>query len=195
MEERQASGTKINAREFTRKIRFYLTKFEEAHESGEKLWANQEQQEAVETIGTTSNEAESPMQRMEHDLRPWVAFLIMPVFALANAGINFEPDFFQTLVHPVSLGIIIGLFLGKPIGILLFSWLGIRTKLTALPEGVSWRQMIGLGFLAGIGFTMSIFISTLAFPGIENLVLAKGSILAGSFLAAIVGVIILAKKP
>jgi NhaA family Na+:H+ antiporter len=185
------SGTRINAKAFSRRIKLYLKKFDEACAPGERLWSNQNQQEAVETIAITCNDAESPMQRMEHDLRPWVSYLIMPVFALANAGITFEAGFFQLLVQPVSMGVILGLFLGKPIGILLLSWIGIRTKLAVLPDGVGWRQLIGAGFLAGIGFTMSIFINNLAFSGSDNLDIAKGGILTGSLLAALAGVSIL----
>jgi len=185
------SGTKINAKEFSRKIQVYLKRFDEACSPGDKLWSNQDQQDAVGTIAITCNQAESPMQRMEHDLRPWVSYFIMPVFALANAGITFEPDFLQGLLHPVSLGIILGLFLGKPIGILLLSWIGIRTKLASLPEGVGWKQLIGAGFLAGIGFTMSIFINNLAFASSQNMEIAKGGILTGSLIAALAGVFIL----
>jgi NhaA family Na+:H+ antiporter len=188
------SGTKINAGEFTRKIKRYLAEFHEACEPGERLWSNQIQQEAVSTIAYTCSQAESPMQRMEHDLRPWVSYFIMPVFALANAGITFQSGFLQGLVHPVSIGVILGLVLGKPLGILLLSWLGLRTKLAVMPEGVNWRHLIGAGFLAGIGFTMSIFINNLAFRGSENLDIAKGGILTASLIAALSGVYILMIK-
>ena len=185
------SGTRINAREFSRKIQVYLKNFEQACDPGERLWSNQEQQESVGTIAYTCSQAESPMQRMEHDLRPWVSYFIMPVFALANAGIAFESGFLQGLVQPVSLGIILGLVVGKPLGIVFFSWLGIRTRLATLPAGVNWRQLIGAGFLAGIGFTMSIFINNLAFADTGYLDLAKGGILTGSLIAALAGVFIL----
>jgi Na+:H+ antiporter, NhaA family len=185
------SGTRIDARDFSRKIKLYLNKFEEACKPGEKLWSNQEQQEAVQAMAIVTKHAESPMQRIEHKLRPWVSFFIMPAFALANAGITFETGFFQALVHPVSLGVILGLLFGKPIGILLLSWLGIRLKIASLPEGVNWRQMTGVGVLAGIGFTMSIFINTLAFSDPAYISTAKGGILIGSLIAALAGVFIL----
>jgi len=188
------SQTRINAKEFSRRIKIYLGKFDEACHPGGQLWANGEQQEAVQTIALAAKHAESPMQRIEHKLQPWVSYFIMPVFALANAGITFEQGFFQSLVEPISLGIILGLMLGKPIGILLLSWIGIKARFASLPEGISWRQMTGIGFLAGIGFTMSIFINTLAFTDPSAISVAKGGILAGSLLSALIGVLLLQKK-
>jgi NhaA family Na+:H+ antiporter len=185
------SQTRINAREFSKRIKTYLGKFEEACSPGEQLWANQEQQEAVQTMALAAKHAESPMQRIEHKLQPWVSFFIMPVFALANAGIAFEPGFFQSLVQPISLGIILGLLFGKPIGILLLSWIGISFRIASLPEGVTWKQLTGVGFLAGIGFTMSIFINTLAFADPSHISIAKGGILVGSLFSALAGVFIL----
>lgn len=129
----------------------------------------------------------SPLERFEIDLHPWVSFVIMPIFALANAGVAIQlADFF----NPVAIAVGLGLFVGKPIGIVLFSWLSVRVGIAKLPEGVSWSAIIGGGFLAGIGFTMALFIADLALSG-DLLDAAKIGIIAGSVLSAIVGVALL----
>ncbi|WP_165070034.1 Na+/H+ antiporter NhaA [Paludisphaera rhizosphaerae] len=132
-------------------------------------------------------EVSSPAERLEHALHPWVAFVIMPVFALANAGVSAEPS---ALTTPVALAVAAGLAIGKPIGIVLFSWLSVRIGLTRLPLGVDWRMMIGAGCLGGIGFTMSFFIAGLALQG-ELLDDAKIGILVGSGLSAMLGCLLL----
>ncbi|MCY3414873.1 MAG: Na+/H+ antiporter NhaA [Candidatus Heimdallarchaeota archaeon] len=131
---------------------------------------------------------EAPLQRLEHSLAPWVAYLIMPIFALANAGVVFEGDFLGMLTDPISLGIILGLFIGKPLGIFLASKIAVNLGIANLPKGISFNQVIGIGFLAGIGFTMSTFISALAFEfQPEILVVTKVAILVASFLSGIMG--------
>lgn len=127
----------------------------------------------------------------EHALHPWVAFIIMPIFALANAGVVLGHGIAEALGSATSLGIVCGLVLGKPIGILLFSWLAVKSKAAVLPEGVDWVQLLGAGTLAGIGFTMSLFIADLAFEDAAHLTAAKAGILAASILAAILGWIVL----
>src|SRR5436305_5026453 len=99
------------------------------------------------------------MLRFEHALTPWIKHAVMPIFALANAGVVFGEG---GLVSQISTGIICGLFLGKPIGIVSFSWIAARLGVAALPENVGWRQIVGVGMLGGIGFTMSLFIANLA---------------------------------
>lgn len=150
--------------------------------------------QAVPTGGANLEEGkrdESLMLRFEHALTPWVAYVIVPVFALANAGVTLHSDAANALVSPVSLGIICGLMVGKPVGITLFSWLSIRTGLATKPDGVSWRQIVGAGALAGIGFTMSIFIDDLAFGQSPLLETAKIGILTASLGSGILGTIIL----
>ncbi|MGQ9605971.1 MAG: Na+/H+ antiporter NhaA [Thermogutta sp.] len=133
--------------------------------------------------------------RLEHALHPWVAFLIMPVFALANAGVTLEKGFLSEFLHPISLGIMAGLFLGKQIGILGASWLAVKAGLAEIPEDVGWRQIHGLGALAGIGFTMSLFIATLGFEQGRLLDTAKTAILAASLLSGILGWFLLRFAP
>jgi NhaA family Na+:H+ antiporter len=129
----------------------------------------------------------SPLQRFETDLHPWVGFLIMPVFALANAGVPIELSSFG---DPVAVAIMLGLLIGKPLGIVLFSWLAIRIGLAKLPDDISWGALLGGGCLAGIGFTMALFIAGLALQG-ALLDAAKIGILSGSFISAILGFILL----
>jgi NhaA family Na+:H+ antiporter len=139
----------------------------------------------------TSNE--SPMLRLEHALIPWNRYLIMPVFALANAGVILGTGAAHSLKDPISLGVICGLVLGKPIGIVLFSWLATRSRIASMLDGVSWRQVVGVGMLGGIGFTMSLFIANLAFGDTPALETAKVGILAASVTSAVAGVVILAR--
>ena len=148
------------------------------------------------TIPTNVSDTEiSPLEKLEEQLHIPVSFFIMPIFALANTNITFQAEVLDHFVSPLSLGIIFGLFAGKVFGINLFSFLAIRFKLGELPAFSAWKEMIGVGFLAGIGFTMSIFVSLLAFPGnIENQDISKISILFASVLSGIVGFIILKTK-
>ncbi|KQT35869.1 sodium:proton antiporter [Chryseobacterium sp. Leaf405] len=140
----------------------------------------------------TSNVEISPLEKLEHQLHFPVSFLIMPIFALTNTNITFTNDMISGLTSTLGLGIISGLVIGKLIGINLFSLIAIKLKLSSLPQNSSWTQMIGVGFLAGIGFTMSIFIALLSFKGeIEIQDEAKFAILIASFLAAVLGFIIL----
>ena len=148
------------------------------------------------TIPTNVSDTEiSPLEKLEEQLHIPVSFFIMPIFALANTNITFQAEVLDHFVSPLSLGIIFGLFAGKVLGINLFSFLAIRFKLGELPAFSAWKEMIGVGFLAGIGFTMSIVVSLLAFPGnIENQDISKISILFASVLSGIVGFIILKTK-
>ena len=133
---------------------------------------------------------ESPSHRLEHALHKPVAFLILPLFALANTGVVFDPLWQQSLASANSLGIIAGLVLGKPIGIVLLSVIAVAIGLCSLPAGLTWRHMIGLGMLAGIGFTMSIFITNLAFAGQPEIINAsKMAILMASVSAGVLGML------
>jgi NhaA family Na+:H+ antiporter len=135
--------------------------------------------------------ATAPLQRLEHELVPLVAFIVMPMFALANAGVVLGAGSIEGLRHPVSLGIILGLFIGKQAGVLGFSWIAVKTGMAELPAGCTWRQLHAVAVLAGIGFTMSLFIGGLAFPGLGSFDAVKVGVLAGSTLSAIVGWVLL----
>jgi NhaA family Na+:H+ antiporter len=142
---------------------------------------------ALREMEIATRKSVSPLERFETKLHPWVAFLIMPVFAFANAGVTVEISDFT---NPVAIAVIVGLFVGKPLGIVLFSWLAVRTGLARLPTGVGWGAIIGGGFLAGIGFTMALFIAGLALDG-NVLDASKVGIIIGSVMSAIVGVSLL----
>jgi NhaA family Na+:H+ antiporter len=146
--------------------------------------AAETRQSAVHALAGACEQVESPMQRFEHVLHPWVSFVILPMFALANAGVAIGGEFLEGLLQPASLGIVAGLVLGKPIGITLFAWLSVRFGLAALPRGVTWRSLAGAGMLGGIGFTMSLFVADLAFGSSPLLEVAKGGVLIASLLAA-----------
>jgi len=141
-------------------------------------------EEAVQLLSVTARETVSPLDRLETALHPWVAFGIMPLFALANAGVRVE---LSAMTEPVALAVAAGLVLGKPLGIVAFSWVAVKLGLARLPSGVNWKILLGAGFLAGIGFTMSLFIAGLALEG-ELLTAGKIGTLLGSALSAIFGV-------
>lgn len=135
----------------------------------------------------------SPLKEMEHDLHSVVAFFVLPVFAFANAGISFSGIGVQQILHSVPLGIALGLFAGKQIGVFGFCWLAIKLKLTSLPNGISWASLYGTAALCGIGFTMSLFIGSLAFEetGVNIMFDDRLGIIIGSLASGIVGYVIL----
>jgi NhaA family Na+:H+ antiporter len=143
-------------------------------------------QVAAQTLETVADRMQSPAQRLEHTLLPWTTYLILPIFALANAGVALKFD--QGLFGPVSIGILLGLVLGKPVGITLFAWIAVRLRLADLPRNVGMLQIFSASWLAGIGFTMSLFIAGNAF-GFDPELLdeAKAGILVASLVAGIIG--------
>ncbi len=145
--------------------------------------------EKVRALQHAARETISPLEYLESLLHPWVGFVIMPLFALANAGVVVTASGFS---DPVAMAVGVGLLVGKPVGIVLFSLIAVRVGIAVLPTGVGWRQMIGAGFLAGIGFTMALFIAGLAISG-PSLDAAKVGILAGSAVAATIGMLLLAR--
>ncbi len=134
---------------------------------------------------------EPPLIAVEHGLAPWVAFGVMPIFAFANAGVSLQGITLDDLLSGIPLGIALGLFFGKQIGIMAFIWAGVKLGIARLPEGVTWAQAYGMSALAGIGFTMSLFIGTLAFADPEHASAVRIGVLAGSTASAIFGFLIL----
>ncbi len=136
---------------------------------------------------------ESPLHELEHGLHPWVAFGILPLFAFANAGVSLSGFTLGDLFAPLPLGIAAGLFVGKQLGIFGFSWLGVRLGIARLPDGISWKEFHGMSVLCGIGFTMSLFVATLALEGagVQLGDSARIGVLLGSFLSAVTGYVLL----
>ena len=157
----------------------------------EQHFLTTDQAHGVDHIYTSSKYAMSPVQRLEHALHPFVAFFVIPLFALANAGIPLKGDLLTSLGSNISLGIIFGLFFGKQVGIMLFTWIAVKLKLGSLPQDMNWRMLYGLACIAGIGFTMSLFIGNLAFSDDIALLQAKIGILAASILSGVVGWMVL----
>lgn len=143
------------------------------------------------TIPSNPIKRTSPLEHLEHMIVRPVNFLIMPIFALANTNIRFESKMLDGLTSPLGLGIIFGLALGKPLGVTFFSWIAVKSGIASLPSRANWKHVFGLGLLAGIGFTMSIFIALLSFSDPDFNIEAKFSILAASVLAGVSGFIYL----
>ena len=133
------------------------------------------------------DQAKTLLERLEHTLHPWVAFLILPVFALANAGVALGGEVFFALTQPIALGVFLGLVVGKQIGVTTFTWLCVKMGLGILPAGANWKHIYGVGWLAGIGFTMSLFIASLAFGAGPQLSFSKLGTLSASLIDGMVG--------
>ncbi|MCU7994952.1 Na+/H+ antiporter NhaA [Shewanella glacialipiscicola] len=146
-------------------------------------------------IPMRAKDGSSPAEGLEHSLHPWSTFLILPVFAFANAGVYLGNMNLETLISPVPVGIALGLMLGKPIGVMLFSFIAVKLKLARLPDGVGWMQIAPVAAMCGIGFTMSMFIASLAFERADPMYgdLARLGTLMGSMMAALIGYFWLSK--
>ncbi len=152
-----------------------------------------EQAYAIARLEQAAEDAESPLARLEHTLHTPVALLIMPIFALANAGVAFTGSPVAMLSDPASLGIMAGLIVGKPLGVLLMAWVAIKTGIAVKPPGMTWAHLVGVALLTGIGFTMSIFIATLAFDSAAVLDSAKAGIFAASLVMGVAGAVFISR--
>lgn len=181
---------RVDSESFVSRGRGLLTMFERSGDRGNEVQPTSDQRAVLHELEQTVQDVTSPLQRFESALHPWVAFVIMPLFALSNAGVALEGDFLGALTHPVTLGVLLGLVVGKQVGVTLFSWVAIRLGFAALPQGVTWWQFYGVALLGGIGFTMSLFITELAFPGdmaAASAEAAKVGVLIGSAIAGAMG--------
>jgi len=185
------SRTVLDAPGFLRQGRQILAHFEHHANQQKSAMTDEDQQIAVEALEDACEKVQAPLHRLEQGLHPWVTFLIMPLFALANAGVALGAG---RMSEPVTLGVALGLLLGKPLGIFAASFLAVRGRVAALPASVTWRHVHGAAWLGGIGFTMSFFIAALAFPHPELLQAAKFGILAGSATAGAVGYLLLLRR-
>ncbi len=187
--------SRIDAPTFLEHARRTLRHFDQNDGEDTQARTTETQQSAIIELEEVCEQAQAPLQKMEHRLHSWVGFVIMPVFALANAGVVLSANSVDRSSLPVLLGIVLGLTLGKPIGIVGAAWLAVRAGIAELPPGVSWRHMLGTGILAGMGFTMSLFIASLAFTDPATLATAKLAILLASLLAGVAGLLLLRQVP
>jgi NhaA family Na+:H+ antiporter len=183
--------TKISERAYANRLTTLTKRFKEAESTDDSL-LTEEQVHILSDVEVLNQKAHTPLQRLEHAMHPVTTYFILPLFALANAGVHITGSIVDLLVHPISIGIGAGLVLGKFLGISILSKLMVRFKLASLPEGVSWKHIYGVAFLAGIGFTMSMFISELAFIEDEYKQIAKVGIMVASLISAAIGLTMLA---
>jgi len=186
------AGTRMNCATFVQELREAADVFEMAITPGKNVLTNKEQQMALHSMDHAYEAATTPLQNIEHALHPWVSFFIMPVFALANAGVSLDGEVFRELLTPVSLGVFLGLVVGKQIGVTGACWLVSRLGLAAFPDRTTLVHLWGAACLAGVGFTMSIFIGNLAYDeGTSLVALAKIAILFASLVSGVLGYMVL----
>lgn len=184
---------RIAAPDYLHRVRVHLREFEAHLRPGEAV-PTPDQRDAVHAIERASEALGTPAARLEHALHPLVAYIIVPLFALANAGVPLGGDYLAGTVKMVTPGVLLGLFAGKPIGILGACWLATRLRIAELPDRVGWNQLAAVAILCGIGFTMSLFIAALAFDAAPALLdQAKVGVLAASLLAGTTGGLLLAR--
>lgn len=179
----------ISQSRFITNIRSLITRFEQKQENDVSMLGSSSKHSLVSDIGQNVQAASTPLQRWEMGLIVPIAIIILPLFALFNAGFPITQELvIQGFSSPITIGIIIGLVVGKPVGILMFSYVALKTGFGKLPQGVRFKDIAGVSMLAGIGFTMSIFFTTLSFPGNDDLIeLAKLGILIASLASAVLG--------
>lgn len=181
--------TKMSGQGYTAKIRKLADDFDRAEKSPSAM-ISMEEAHIITKVKRFSAHAETPSQRLEQTLHPWMSFFILPVFALANAGIELPASYVEALHHPVTLGVFLGLVLGKPLGILSVCWVFVKLGWSRLGTGVDWMHMLALGVISGLGFTMAIFIGELAFPQGALRADAKLGVLFASVTAGILGTVL-----
>ena len=189
------ADSKIPEATFIARMRRQLRLFEKA-DSNDVRTLEHEQVEIIAQVKSEAINALPPLQRLEHGMLPFVSFVIMPIFALANAGVNFvEMDMASIFSNNVALGVMLGLLLGKPIGVVASVWILVKLGIGKRSASMTWRRFIGLGFLASIGFTMSMFVTSLAFTDPALHVQAKVGIFAASILGGVIGYRLLKTEP
>jgi NhaA family Na+:H+ antiporter len=182
----------INPKDFGREARGILDEFKALKESHVDILHHDAYQAGIRTLSQHCRNALTPLQQLENTLHPWVNFLILPLFALANAGVSIQRGhLLEAYQSPITWGIMAGLCLGKPLGISISAWLATRFKLAALPKGITMPQVVAASFLGGISFTMALFISYLSFAGSAGLLQAKFGIFTASIISVCLGCLFL----
>ncbi|MFA6770459.1 MAG: Na+/H+ antiporter NhaA [Bacteroidales bacterium] len=185
------SKSPINEVRFYVRSKYYLEKFKAASNGQVNILANSKQLGIIHSLHTQIRQVNPLINKFEHRINPYVTYSIMPIFAFANAGVAFDGLPSITSLSTLSLGIFFGLVVGKPVGIFIATFLAVKLKIADLPEEIKWSQMFGVGIIAGIGFTMSIFINSLAFSNINLINEGKIAIMVTSVIAGIIGLIVL----
>ncbi|MBN9294017.1 MAG: Na+/H+ antiporter NhaA [Flavobacteriia bacterium] len=188
------ADVKIGEKLFSDKIQKYLEKFRNIDPDSSKPTLTNEQLHILEEIKESTVAVTPPLQRLEHAMHPMVTFIIIPIFALANAGVSLNIDMEHLFSTNVAIGVALGLLIGKVVGVVGFTWLLVKLKVAPFPEGMNLRNLFGLGLLASIGFTMSLFVTSLAFSHEEYQTQAKIGIFAASLVGGIAGYIVLNKS-
>jgi Na+:H+ antiporter, NhaA family len=178
--------TYLTPSEFLKRSRPLLDRFQHANRSELELLTSEEQQSVIRELECRCAAVQPPLHRIEQAMHPWVSFVIMPLFALANAGVHIEGNL-SAIAQPISLGVFLGLFVGKPLGIMVCAFGSNKAGIADTPAGATWRQIFGASWLCGIGFTMSLFVATLAFETEELLNLAKLGTIVASVAAGLAG--------
>ncbi len=181
---------RMNEYKFSEKLKEISHRITKSSNTNDLPVLTKKQIEEIDHLETLTSKVQSPLQQLEHRLHYWVAFFIMPVFAISNAGISFSGD--MAIDFSLTLNLAISLFVGKTIGVSLFSYLGVKFKMAALPKKINFLDIFGVAVLSGVGFTMSLFIGNLAFVGNDVFInSAKIGIISGSLISGVVGYLIL----
>ena len=182
---------KLDSKIFKEKTAKHIAKLEKTDIENRDPMEDVEQREILEKMKKDTNKSRPPLIKLENSLLAFNTFFVIPIFAIANAGVTLDISLMEVITGSVGLGIILGLLVGKVLGISLFSFLGYKLGIAELNKSITWSHIIGIGFIAGIGFTMSIFITNLAFTNAEIVKVSKISILIASLIAAINGIIVM----
>jgi Na+:H+ antiporter, NhaA family len=181
----------INPSEFLVRGRQLMDDFERACYATPSTLSNEPQQQATQALERLCEDVETPMTHLQHQVNRWVAYGILPLFAFANAGIPLVRGLGEALTSPVTWGVVAGLVVGKPVGVTLFAWLAVRAGIAVRPGAITWTHVVGVAWLGGIGFTISLFVAELAFDASPIADAARIGILVGSVIAGTVGYLIL----
>lgn len=185
------ADVKIREDLYVERVKNYLNRFRSIDPKNEIPTLTNDQLHLLETIKVNTNKAIPPLQRLEHAMHPFVSFVVIPIFALANAGVSLDIDLDVLLSTNVALGVALGLLIGKVIGVVGFTVFLVKMKIAPLPYGMNMKNLFGLGLLASIGFTMSLFITSLAFTNPEYMIQAKIGIFAASVIGGLLGYLLL----